>query len=915
MKRCLMVLGILALWLASVPVTSWASDTPDEEVIQIRTPETKIIIVAVSPRMTNEGLIDTSVAKQSSTGLPVVGVGEQVYVAASPGGLDVTAFDWVLTAASGSSAALEDATGVGKAFTADVEGDYVVTLTMTHAGGDTTLMQTITASTYVGTARCAQCHSSTHDTWEETNHAKALSKKISGFQTGNFRSFCIKCHSVGANTSGIATGTPDNGGFWDVAADEGWTFPDDLTQGTWAPVADGATASENAFSNGAWTVDLTGSVYEQFPDALKDVSNIGCESCHGPGEAHASGGFAGETDKKIGVSLENGVCAKCHDDGHYHVRPHEWEESGHGQTWTRSSTSCSPCHLGSGRIAGIEQGVDFLAGETAASGTFQLGVTITCATCHEPHGETGHKKQVRWAGTVEMEAMVDGMGSDPVQFTSIDLGLGATCAQCHHMRAGRNELDTSLHRSHQTEMLLGVGGYHYTDEDYPSGGHQHVENSCAACHMADPPAGVDAKLGSHSWNMHDEEAGVYNTNACESCHGPLSDFNVNGAKTEIDDLLAVLVDLVPNDEGEPYTHDNGGHGSSPEPLTDAQLKAGWNAAFVLEDGSGGIHNFRYSRKLLVDAITAMQGGTPSATAGDFNGSGQVDFSDIFMFTAEFGKSSASSDWNPAFDLSGNGSIGFTDWLMLIDIFGQTTASSKPVSFVDNGVNTGARFALYGSDMRSVDQEHIAVRLTVDGLAEMRGYAVGLSYDTDRLAFVRAVRATDGLIRSGAVLNVMNGTPGHVTVSDAVVGNEAVRGGGDLVDVIFKMKAPASASSVSIDFTQIADLNYGINRPSFAETIGSGEAFAYALEQNYPNPFNPATSIRYAVAEPGWVTIDVYNALGQKVRTLVENHRVAGEYTANWDARDFNGRDVASGVYIYRMNVNGFESAHRMVLVR
>jgi hypothetical protein len=911
----LLGLGLAAFCLLIGAIPLGASDTPDEEVILIRTPETKIVVVAVAPRVINEGLVDTTKARQSSSGLPIVGIGEQVYLAASTGGLTVTNFTWTLTKATGSSATLIDATGVGKTFTADVAGEYLVTLKMTHAGGDTTVTQSITASSYVGTSRCAQCHAGTHTTWLETNHAEALKKKISGLQTGHFGSSCIKCHSVGANTSNITGTTPANGGFWDIAVKEGWAFPSSLTQGTWVPVASGGTPSEDAFVNGAWALDLTGSVYEQMPAALKDVSNIGCEACHGPGNAHASGGFSGASgQKKIGLSLENGVCARCHDDGHYHVRPHEWDDSGHGQVWTRNTASCSPCHLGSGRIAGIDQDVDFLAGETAAAGTFALGVTQTCATCHNPHSKK-NEHQVRWSGTVEMEAMVAGMGEDPVRHTSIDLGLGAACAQCHHLRPGANALNTSIHHSHQTEMVLGIGGYHFEGKTYPSGGHKFMPNACVNCHMADPPAGADVALGSHSWKMHDEETNTYNTAACESCHGPMADFNVNGARTETAELLAVLKDVLPPSASGGFATYTGSRGASRE-LTPAEARAGWNAAFVSEDGSGGVHNYPYARRLLVDALDEMRGTAPLATAGDFDGNGQVGFSDVFMFTAQFGKTSSSPDWEAKYDLSGNGTIGFTDWLMLIDIFGQATASAKPAAFVDSGVNTNARFALYGSDLRSIDQQHIAVRLTAAGLTDMRGYAVGLNYDTDDLEFVRAIRASNGLIPSGnTLLNVMTGEPGRLTVSDAIVGDETVHGGGDLVDVIFRMKRPAGTSSVEIDFTELADANYGINRPSFAEAIGGGESFEYALGQNFPNPFNPETSIRYSVAEPGAVRIAVYNALGQQIRTLVSNHKVAGDYTVDWDARDQSGVEVASGVYIYRMEINGFESAHRMVLVR
>ena len=925
--RC--VLGVLAVCLTFG--SGWATDTTDEELIQIRTPETQIDVVAIPPRLINDGLVDSTVIRQSTNGLPVVGVGEQVYVAAVAGGLgDVTAFAWSIAAAEGSAVTeLADAPKVGKTFVPDVAGDYVVSLTMTHAGGDTTLMRTITASVYVGVDRCGQCHAATKTAWEGTNHSQALTKKISGFQTSHFGEGCIKCHSVSSNTSAVNAATADNGSFWAEAAKLGWTFPSNVAQGTWEQVGAGETPSAVAFVNGAWTVDLKNSTWDQMPAELKAMGNIQCESCHGPGGAHAAGGFAGATgSRKIGLSLRNGVCAKCHDDGHYHVRPEEWEHSGHAQIWSRDSASCAPCHTGSGRLASIDQNVDLLAGGTPAAGTFELGVTQTCATCHDPHS-VANKHQVRWSGTVELKAMVpDPAGNHSAElatFTTNDLGTGATCVQCHHLRPTRDVPNTSIHHSHQSEMVLGIGGYHYQGEIYPSGNHKHMEDVCATCHMAIPSRGSDlaGKVGSHSWRMHndngtpdDKSDDLFNTLGCAQCHGPIQNFDINGAQTEIEEMLTVLAGLLPhvqNNPGEVATY-TGSRGADRE-MTEAEQYAAWNQRFVHDDGSHGAHNFVYAQKLLADALKAMKpSDAPAAMAGDFNGDNKVDFSDLFMFTANFGKSAASDGWDARFDLSGNGVVGFTDWLIFLDTFGSSSASSKPV-MVNNGRNVGADFILLGSNRPSIDSEHLGVTLRALNMTEMQGYGVYVSYDPAVLEFVRAVRAEDGLMsKSDGPLTVQTLDDGRLLIADGLTGSQAVKGAGPVADLIFRRIGPAVQASVQIDLAQIADLNFGLNMPGApAQEVSS--AAVYALTQNFPNPFNPSTSIRYSLAEPGDVKLVVFNALGQEVRTVVDNYKLSGEYTAQWDARDETGREVASGVYVYRMEVNGFTQSHRMVLMR
>jgi hypothetical protein len=85
---------------------------------------------------------------------------------------------------------------------------------------------------------------------------------------------------------------------------------------------------------------------------------------------------------------------------------------------------------------------------------------------------------------------------------------------------------------------------------------------------------------------------------------------------------------------------------------------------------------------------------------------------------------------------------------------------------------------------------------------------------------------------------------------------------------------------------------------------------YTLEQNFPNPFNPSTTIRYEIPRDVKVTIDVYNLLGQKIRTLVDEEHSAGVYQIV-----FTGEMLASGVYFYRLQAGNYTEIKKMVLLR
>ncbi len=90
-----------------------------------------------------------------------------------------------------------------------------------------------------------------------------------------------------------------------------------------------------------------------------------------------------------------------------------------------------------------------------------------------------------------------------------------------------------------------------------------------------------------------------------------------------------------------------------------------------------------------------------------------------------------------------------------------------------------------------------------------------------------------------------------------------------------------------------------------------------LGQNYPNPFNPSTSIQYSIGERGHVTLRVYDVAGRLVRTLVDADRApeAGWLSVTWDGRNDTGEPVSSGLYFYRLTVNGHRETRKMVLLR
>jgi len=90
---------------------------------------------------------------------------------------------------------------------------------------------------------------------------------------------------------------------------------------------------------------------------------------------------------------------------------------------------------------------------------------------------------------------------------------------------------------------------------------------------------------------------------------------------------------------------------------------------------------------------------------------------------------------------------------------------------------------------------------------------------------------------------------------------------------------------------------------------------FSLSQNYPNPFNTVTNIPFCLNASDYVRLEVYDLTGRKVRTLLEGKMDTGVHKVFWDGRDDDGSELASGVYLVRMDAGGFNKVRKVVLVR
>ncbi|RME60252.1 hypothetical protein D6779_02530, partial [Candidatus Parcubacteria bacterium] len=407
----------------------------------------EIKIEAMSPHELEE----EGIAVERSSGLHVVGVNEIVFlVGKEANDSAVTAYSWSIASAPTGSVATLDSTDTWRTtFRPDVEGQFDISLTITTAQGtdDTTI--TIYAAKYVGVGtiggttpqvpQCGVCHSDKVTEWEGTGHASFFTRAMDGLVSSHYASYCIGCHTVGYNTN-----ADGNDGFDDVAATEGWVFPDTLASGVWDSLL---VANPNTMQK----------------------ANIQCENCHGPGSLHM-----GNT-AKIGMSLDEGLCGQCHEEPPYHVKNLQLEKSGHFAATTLDyaggRTGCRDCHSGDGFLNSL-------------SGHFPepMKAKIACATCHDPHDAT-NEHQVR---KIDPVTLGDG--------TVFDFGMGNLCANCHKGRRVAEEYAVEYHSHYgphhgpQADVIAGANAIFWGQPVDRVSAHNSSltikQDGCVACHMA-----------------------------------------------------------------------------------------------------------------------------------------------------------------------------------------------------------------------------------------------------------------------------------------------------------------------------------------------------------------------------------------------------------------------------------------------
>jgi hypothetical protein len=540
----------------------------------------KVVTYGLSPRQVDAD--STDIFDRPYNGLTNVGENTQIYLEALLTDATITNPTWTVVEqpsesdpAFGESINLTDQEQVVK-FTPDKSGTYKIVFTDGSISSDPIVIK---VGLYLGyqysypvlpNHACQDCHSDKVAQWEQTGHYKIFEEGLNGTLSNHYGPNCIGCHTTGNDANA------DNNGFDDF----GFVFPDTLFPGQYD------------------------NMVAQYPDAMMRA-RIQCESCHGPGSMHVGAANV------MSVTLAAENCAICHDGGH-HVYPAQWRVSNHATMSTvQTRAGCVQCHNGAGFVNYIKNG------KTPATQDLTEKVSITCATCHDPHSVQNNHQLRTMDVTLTNGEEVTGAGN------------GAICMNCHKARQNAVEYTNNYlknlsthygpHHGPQADILSGKNAITF-GQDIESSGHLAATvDACVRCHMSpgttDPDGNV-ILVGSHSFRM--SEDGVDNVAACADCHGNFGpnfsdkkcyinntadlDGNgvANGLQIEIEGLLEQLKERLPQDA-------DGNVSITDSSVTLTQAQAAYNYFMVEDDRSMGVHNPRFVFGILKASIEALGG--------------------------------------------------------------------------------------------------------------------------------------------------------------------------------------------------------------------------------------------------------------------------------------------------------------------
>ncbi len=314
-------------------------------------------------------------------------------------------------------------------------------------------------------------------------------------------------------------------------------------------------------------------------------------------------------------------------------------------------------------------------------------------------------------------------------------------------------------------------------------------------------------------------------------------------------------------------------------------------------------------------------------AGDVTGDNEIDEDDVNAIDAAWGSNPAVDRFQES-DINNDGRVGVEDLTVTSSNISNLTGFGAPPVFRPASAATEASVTIQAPGREGTHWragELIDLVVAVQDARDLAGYELQVDYDPYEVTIIDGENVdVGGVFRANpdGWFSRHQLQTDQLRVAAARLGKGwAAEGSGELLRLRVELHEDGFPSSLRISGGRLMAADYSSNS---IEMVGEPRSLAaprtFSLGSNYPNPFNPTTQIPFDIPATGdfvpvAVSMDIFNALGQRIRQLLDEPLLPGFHEAVWDGRDEVGRSLGTGVYFYRVRVGDDLATGKMTMVR
>ena len=305
-------------------------------------------------------------------------------------------------------------------------------------------------------------------------------------------------------------------------------------------------------------------------------------------------------------------------------------------------------------------------------------------------------------------------------------------------------------------------------------------------------------------------------------------------------------------------------------------------------------------------------------AGDVSGDNEINEDDVNMIIAAWGTGQSYAD------LNNDGKVGASDLTATTSNFGNYEGFGAPPVFKDIIPDiepvTLKIDPLFDVKSDITIGQNIEFSVLATDLSKLAGYEVGFKYDPLVLRPLLTETRSGNVFNenpAGAVFMAFQDIQGELIILGSRYGKHwSASGDKQLGRLRFEVLNDNPLSALSIKSSLLLNSSYEKQNVEIKKTVV--ELILpdkTELLQNFPNPFNPTTNIPLSLSDRSHVQLEVFNLLGQKIATLINQSLDPGYYTINWNGRETSGHLAAAGMYFYMLETDSFRLTKKMTLVK